>query len=153
MGQRSVLQLMGSLLGAARGKSGSQATAADLVGAWHLQSQGAPILHHVLCFHADGIVTSFQADGGFPTDSESNGAGSWQWVGENQVQGMFLEFCHDRTTHEYVGSVEVHFCLTLKTNTLRGQATTHLYDVQGTRLAVVTPTWVATRMLFSGENR
>jgi hypothetical protein len=50
----------------------------SIVGAWHLLAVGASILHHALIFHAEGIVCSFQADGGYPNDSESDAAGEWK---------------------------------------------------------------------------
>lgn len=155
--RRSLLQWTTALVGLLGTSCGSKnvpavssrasAARANIVGAWHLQSQGSPILHHMLCFHADGIVASFQADGGFPNDSESDGAGAWQWVGTNRVKGVFMEFCHDRTSHDYLGYVQVDFEVALKGDIFSGNAITHFYDAQNTLLATVTPTWSAVRVL------
>lgn len=120
-----------------------------LVGAWHLQTVGAPILHHGLLLHADGIVCSFQADGGFPQDSESNGAGTWQAVGKNQAKGILLEFRHSRQTHAYLGSVQVAFEVTVDGNTLRGHAHSRVFDAQGHLLFEARPTLSATRITLA----
>ncbi len=117
-----------------------------IVGAWHLEAVGAPILHHCLVFHADGIVCSFQADGGFPTDSESDGAGSWQMVG-NQAKGVFLEFRYDRASHAYLGSVRVAFTLTVHGDRFSGEAQACVYDAQENLLEQAQLTWSATRIV------
>lgn len=116
-----------------------------VVGAWHLETVGAPILHHSVAFHADGIFCSFQADGGFASDSESNGAGAWIVVGD-RVQGTFLEFRYDRVSHSYLGSVRVSFTVTIHGDTLTGEAQVGIYDAQDQLLAHAQPTWSATRI-------
>lgn len=148
--RRSMLQVMASIFGSiglnTRQKTASDISRSGVVGTWHLQTMGAPILHHLLLFFSDGIVCSYQADGGFPNDSESDGAGEWKWVGDNQVKGAFLEFRHDRESHMYLGYVRVAFTITLDGNTFKGNATSYIYDAQGNLLASFTPTWSATRV-------
>lgn len=120
-----------------------------IVGAWHVQAVGAPILHHGFTLHADGILCSFQADGGFPQDSESDGAGEWQAVSRDQVKGAFIEFRYSRQTHEYLGSVRVEFEVMVHGDTFTGQAHSRVYDAQGNLLVEARPTLSATRITVS----
>lgn len=152
MDRRNLLRLMSGVFSALGWKAGQKIAPAlsqgqtSMVGAWHLQTPGAPILHHVLLFHADGVVCSFQADGGFPNDSESDGAGAWKFISRDQVKGAFLEFRYDRESHAYLGYVRVEFELSMHGETFSGRATARIYDAQGNLLAQVPSTWAATRI-------
>jgi hypothetical protein len=151
MYRRHLLQVIGGALSTVGIKTGSKAPELfprrhNIVGAWHLQAVGAPILHHGLTLHTDGIVGCFQADGGYPQDSESDGAGEWQMVSGDQVKGAFLEFRHSRQTHEYLGSVRVEFEVRVQGDTFRGLGHSHVYDAQGNLLAEVQATLSATRI-------
>lgn len=118
----------------------------SITGAWHLQSIGAPMVHHALCFLPAGIVTSFQADGGFPSDSESNGAGMYQVRG-SRITGAFEEYRYDRTTHAYLGWVRLEFSIVLTgNNTFTGNAQGRAYDENGNMVAEASPIWTATRI-------
>lgn len=153
MKRRKLLQFALGMLGALGSKSRRipptyPVLAQTFVGAWHLLTVGAPVLHHGVIFHSDGTICSFQAEGGFPSDSESNGAGQWTWMGKRQAQAAFLEFRASRETHEYLGYVRVELTVELSEDaqTLTGHAHTRIYDAQGILIANVYPTLSARRI-------
>lgn len=78
MYRRNILQFILGAIGVVSTKSGLTPSKISprksIVGAWHLQSVGAPILHHGFLFHSDRTVCSFQADGGYPSGSMQRGA-------------------------------------------------------------------------------
>ncbi len=153
MERRNVLQFALSLLGAASARSAFTPSAhrspkPSFIGAWHMESKDAPILHHGFVFHADGTLCSMQADGAYPSDSESDGVGAWEWIKKGQARGAFLEFRHDRDTHEYLGYVRVEFVASLDSaQTFHGQAHAQIFDVNGNLLAELFPTWSAQRII------
>jgi hypothetical protein len=151
MHRRYLLQGLGGAISALSIKTGGKVPEIlpqrhPLVGAWHLQAVGAPVLHHGLLFHTDGIVCTFQADGGYPQDSESDGAGEWEVVSKDQAKGAFLVFRYSRQTHEYLGFVRVELDVIVHGETLRGQAHSRVYDAQGNLLTEARPTLSATRI-------
>lgn len=148
-------QLIQSLL-AAVGVGGLRSTPAfassrsgsSLVGAWRLLANGAPELHHVLSFSRDGIVTSFQADAGDPSESVSNGAGVYTSIGRTAAKGAFEEDRYSRDTHEYLGYVRVEFSIEVSGDTFAGSAHTRVFDASGNLIADVYPTLSATRIVL-----
>lgn len=152
MKRRSILHLALSMFGVVGTKSDLVAPELppqrSIVGAWHLLTVGAPVLHHGFLFHSDRTVCSFQADGGSALDSESDGAGQWEWIGKNQVQAAFLEFRYSRETHEYLGYVRVDLIASLNEDaqTFTGQAHARIYDAQGNLIAEAAPTLSAQRI-------
>ncbi|HEU5376892.1 MAG TPA: hypothetical protein VFV38_15760 [Ktedonobacteraceae bacterium] len=152
MNRRSILHFALGAFGAVNTKSrlfaSEVAPQRSIVGAWHLLTVGAPVLHHGFLFHSDRTVCSFQADGGSALDSESDGAGQWEWIGKNQVQAAFLEFRYSRETHEYLGYIRVNLIASLNEDaqTFTGQAHARIYDAQGNLIAEATPALSAQRI-------
>lgn len=126
-----------------------------ILGSWFLIATGSPgyppppVAQHILMFHVDGTVSSYQADGAYPNDSESDGGGSYFLQGSNVV-GAFVETRADRTTHDYLGYARIEFTLmplTDQNSFSSKQVHARVYDTNGNVIFETFPIWTATRIL------
>lgn len=146
--------------------SGSMAHAADnqgletwgaetpkgIVGAWRLETVGTPEAHHYMTFQRDGTVLVFQAEAGFPINSESPGVGLWKSVepGKGKISGFFEQYMYARDTHEYLGYQRTDIALQLAADGKHflGTAVSRIYDPQGNLVKEATAQGTGSRMTF-----
>jgi hypothetical protein len=75
----------------------------------------------MLVFHADGTVQQSNPDAGDLHASDSSLMGAWRADGAG-VRGKLVEVTADLSSRQFAGRVEIAFALTVKGDTLEGNA-------------------------------
>jgi hypothetical protein len=121
-----------------------QAAATDsLVGAWYVDTIGAPFEPHGITFHADQTLDLTNPDAAEANNSSSAGMGEWRRVtiaGQPAARGAFFEVNADKTTNQFTTILVVRFEVrlsALQPGTFSGPATATYYD--GNRNVVAGP--------------
>lgn len=109
-----------SALASARAKKG-------IVGAWYVDTQGAPFVPHGMLFHADGTLSLTNPDAAEATNSSSAGYGQWKLV-RGKVQGRFFEVNADKGTNQFTTLLVVTFTVTVDGDLFLGPASASYYD-------------------------
>lgn len=127
---------------AARGNEAEAATG-KIVGAWYVDTIGAPFEPHGITFHADGTLDLTNPDAAEATNSSSAGMGEWVAVrieGQPGARGSFFEVNADKGTNQFTTILVVRFQVrlsALQPGTFSGPATATYYD--GNRNVVLGP--------------
>ena len=98
-----------------------------IVGAWYVDTLGAPFAPHGISFHADGIVDLTNPDAAEATNSSSAGMGEWVTT-KNGIKGVFIEVNADKTTNQFTTLLEVTFEVKVTGNTFQGPAVARYFD-------------------------
>lgn len=115
----------------------SQAAAGrSIIGAWYVDTIGAPFAPHAISFHADGIIDLTNPDAAEAQNSSSAGMGEWVAT-RNGARGVFIEVNADKTTNKFTTLLRVTFEVRLDGNRFRGPATAEYFD--GNRNLVAGP--------------
>lgn len=101
-----------------------------IVGAWLVKDLNAPFPYHMYVFNADGTMQQANPDAGDPRGSDSDGKGVWVAAGE-RITGKWVEVIADRTTHQFVGRLEISYEITVSGDTYTGTEIVHSYDAAG----------------------
>lgn len=115
----------------------ADAAAKSIVGAWYVDTTGAPFEPHGIAFHADGIIDLTNPDAAEATNSSSAGFGAWQQEKKGAIRGSFFEVNADKTTFKYTTTLVVRFTVTVDGDRFTGPATATYYD--GDRNVVAGP--------------
>jgi len=118
----------GSIAQAGKGKSA--------VGAWYVDTVGAPFAPHGITFHADGTLVLTNPDAAEATNSSSAGMGSWVATSSG-ARGQFFEVNADKTTNQFTTILVVTFSITVTNTGFNGPASASYYD--GNRNLVAGP--------------
>lgn len=130
----AIVLLVGALIWA-RGEA-SAGTAREAVGAWYVDTVGAPFEPHGIIFHSDGTMVLTNPDAAEAENSSSAGYGQWVKT-RNGVRGSFFEVNADKSTNQFTTILVVDFDLTVNGNRFTGPATANYYD--GNRTVVAGP--------------
>jgi hypothetical protein len=109
----------------------NQAEAANgksIVGAWYVDTVGAPFEPHGITFHADGTLDLTNPDAAEATNSSSAGMGAWLVTKNDNARGRFFEVNADKTTNQFTSLLVVTFEFTVSGDTFTGPATASYYD-------------------------
>jgi len=99
----------------------------DIIGAWYVDTIGAPFAPHGISFHADGIIDLTNPDAAEATNSSSAGMGEWVAT-KDGFKGSFFEVNADKTTNKFTTLLIVRFEVKVSGLTFRGPATAEYYD-------------------------
>lgn len=100
---------------------------AKVVGAWYVDTVGAPFLPHGMLFHADGTLSLTNPDAAEAANSSSAGYGQWEAAGR-EVRGRFFEVNADKTTNQFTTLLVVTFRIRLDGRRFSGPATAEYFD-------------------------
>lgn len=115
----------------------AQATSGkSVVGAWYVDTLGAPFAPHGISFHSDGIIDLTNPDAAEAQNSSSAGMGEWVAT-KNGVKGSFFEVNADKSTNQFTTLLIVNFEIRVDGNRFEGPATASYYD--GNRNLVAGP--------------
>lgn len=106
------------------------------VGAWYVDTVGAPFAPHGITFHADGTLDLTNPDAAEATNSSSAGMGSWVATRDG-ARGQFFEVNADKTTNQFTTILVVKFEIKVHDQGFRGPASASYYD--GNRSLVAGP--------------
>lgn len=104
--------------------------APSIVGTWIVNDATAPFPFHMYVFNADGTMQQANPDAGDARTSDSDGKGIWVANGD-RIKGKWVEITADRTTHKFVGRLELSFDLRVKGDRLSGSRTATPFDADG----------------------
>lgn len=121
-----VLVVLAALLLTGRQPAGATSVS-PIIGAWYVDTVGAPFAPHGISFHADGIIDLTNPDAAEATNSSSAGMGEWVAT-KNGIKGSFFEVNADKTTNQFTTLLIVKFEIRVNGNTFRGPATAEYYD-------------------------
>src|SRR5688572_22640792 len=107
-----------------------------IIGAWYVDTCGAPFAPHGISFHADGIVDLTNPDAAEAQNSSSAGMGEWIAT-KDGYKGAFFEVNADKTTNKFTTLLVVKFEVKVNGNTFNGPATAEYFD--GNRTLVAGP--------------
>lgn len=128
------------LLGAAMGISWAAPSEASdkkaIIGAWYVDTLGAPFAPHGISFHADGIIDLTNPDAAEATNSSSAGMGEWVPT-KNGFKGVFIEVNADKGTNRFTTLLQVTFEVKVNGNAFQGPAEARYFD--GNRNLVAGP--------------
>jgi hypothetical protein len=105
-----------------------------VVGAWLVEDPNAPFPYHMYVFNADGTMQQANPDAGDPRGSDSDGKGIWVANGE-RIKGKWVEVIADRTTHQFVGRLEISYDIMVMGDTYSGTETVRSYNAAGSLAA------------------
>lgn len=105
---------------AANGKS--------IVGAWYVDTVGAPFVPHGITFHADGTLDLTNPDAAEAQNSSSAGMGAWVVTANDNARGRFFEVNADKTTNEFTSILVVTFEFTVTGDRFSGPAIATYFD-------------------------
>jgi hypothetical protein len=114
-----------------------------IVGAWYVDTTGAPFEPHGIIFHADGTLVLTNPDAAEATNSSSAGYGEWVPVrieGQPGARGSFFEVNADKNTNQFTTILVVTFQVrlsALQPGAFSGPAEATYYD--GNRNVVLGP--------------
>jgi hypothetical protein len=109
----------------------------SIVGAWRVETEGAPFVAHVALFHADGTMLIHNPDAGNRHTSDSLGVGAWRQDQQHAqtILGVFEEINADRATGAYISRLRVTYRLSLNgAAAFTGRAEASYYAPGGTEL-------------------
>jgi hypothetical protein len=109
-----------SMLAHAQGKK-------NIVGAWYVDTVGAPFVPHGMLFHADGTLSLTNPDAAEATNSSSAGYGQWR-LDRGKVHGRFFEVNADKNTNLFTTLLVVTFTIKVDGDTFMGLATAEYFD-------------------------
>jgi hypothetical protein len=113
--------------------------AAPIVGSWIVQDPNAPFPQLLYVFNGDGTMQQASPDAGDPRTSDSDGKGVWRARGDT-VDARWVELLADRTTHQYVGRLELTMRITVVGDSLTAIETAKVFDTVGAEVpAPATP--------------
>lgn len=98
-----------------------------IIGAWYVDTLGAPFAPHGISFHADGIVDLTNPDAAEATNSSSAGMGEWVAT-KNGFKGVFIEVNADKGTNQFTTLLQVTFEVKVNGNTFQGPAEARYFD-------------------------
>jgi hypothetical protein len=101
---------------------------ASIVGAWYVDTVGAPFEPHGITFHADGTLDLTNPDAAEATNSSSAGMGSWVQTPKGSARGRFFEVNADKTTNQFTSLLVVTFEFTVNGDTFSGPASASYFD-------------------------
>lgn len=101
---------------------------ASIVGAWYVDTVGAPFEPHGITFHADGTLDLTNPDAAEATNSSSAGMGAWQQTPKGSARGRFFEVNADKTTNQFTSILVVTFEFTVSGDTFTGPASASYFD-------------------------
>lgn len=107
-----------------------------IIGAWYVDTLGAPFAPHGISFHADGIIDLTNPDAAEATNSSSAGMGEWVPT-KTGFKGVFIEVNADKTTNDFTTLLRVTFEVQVNGNTFQGPAVAEYFD--GNRVRVAGP--------------
>lgn len=99
----------------------------DIVGAWYVDTVGAPFVPHGMLFHADGTLSLTNPDAAEAANSSSAGYGQWR-LERGKVQGRFFEVNADKATNQFTTLLVVTFTIKVDGDTFTGPATAEYFD-------------------------
>jgi hypothetical protein len=102
----------------------------SVVGTWVVDDPSAPFPVHMYVFNADGTLQQANPDAGDPRTSDSDGKGIWAAHGR-AFRGKWVEILADRTTHRFVGRLELSFDLHVHGDKLTGSRSARAFDAVG----------------------
>jgi hypothetical protein len=120
------LTAVAALLFAGRQPAGATSVN-PIVGAWYVDTVGAPFAPHGISFHADGIIDLTNPDAAEATNSSSAGMGEWVAT-KNGIKGSFFEVNADKTTNQFTTLLVVRFEVRVSGDRFSGPATAEYYD-------------------------
>lgn len=101
----------------------------SIVGAWYVDTVGAPFVPHGITFHIDGTLDLTNPDAAEATNSSSAGMGAWTLAStRNGVRGRFFEVNADKTTNLFTSILVVTFKVTVSGDTFSGPASASYFD-------------------------
>ena len=109
----------------------NQAQAANgksIVGAWYVDTVGAPFEPRGIVFHADGTLVLTTPDAAEAANSSSAGMGSWVVTRNDNARGRFFEVNADKTANQFTSILVVTFEFTVSGDTFTGPASASYYD-------------------------
>lgn len=102
----------------------------NIVGAWYVDTCGAPFAPHAMIFHDDNTVQITNPDAAEATNSSSAGYGEWRRQG-NAVVGQFVEVNADKATNKPTTNLKVKFTLTVTSSSFSGPAKATYFNPLG----------------------
>lgn len=102
-----------------------------VVGAWYVDTIGAPFLGHNMAFLSDGIVLIDNPDAAEANNSSSSGKGAWAKNRQGQIVGQFLEvnaYKSGPLANKFWSNLVVTFTLTVRGDRFEGPASATYYD-------------------------
>lgn len=102
-------------------------TGRGVVGAWYVDTIGAPFAPHGISFHADGIIDLTNPDAAEASNSSSAGMGEWVAT-KTGIRGAFFEVNADKGTNQFTTLLIVRFEVKVSGDSFRGPATAEYYD-------------------------
>lgn len=99
----------------------------EIVGAWYVDTVGAPFVPHGIIFHADRTLVLTNPDAAEAQNSSSSGYGAWR-QSRRTVTGRFFEVNADKTTNQFTTLLVVTFTVTVHGDTFTGPASASYYD-------------------------
>lgn len=106
-----------------------------IVGTWLVEDPNAPFPYHLYVFGGDGTMHQANPDAGDPRTSDSDGKGVWEARG-GEVRGKWVEVMADRTTHQFVGRLEITMTITVAGDSLRATEVVAMFDSTGAPVPV-----------------
>ncbi len=101
-----------------------------IVGAWLVRDPNAPFPYHMYVFNGDGTMQQANPDAGDPQGSDSDGKGIWLTDGD-RIKGKWVEVIADRSTHQFLGHLEISYDITVRGDSYTGSETVRSYDAAG----------------------
>lgn len=99
-----------------------------IVGAWYVDTVGAPFEPHGITFHADQTLDLTNPDAAEATNSSSAGMGAWETGTKNVYKGRFFEVNADKTTNKFTTILVVTFQITVNGDKFSGPASASYFD-------------------------
>ena len=98
-----------------------------IIGAWYVDTLGAPFAPHGISFHADGIIDLTNPDAAERTNSSSAGMGEWVAT-KTGFKGVFIEVNADKGTNRFTTLLRVTFEVSVNGDTFQGPAVAEYFD-------------------------
>lgn len=111
-----------------------------IVGAWYVDTIGAPFLPHAMAFTSDGQVFITNPDAAEAGNSSSAGMGAWV-AQRRDVAGKFLEVNANKAgpqANKFWSNLIVTFKVTVRGDRFEGPALATYYDGEGHPIAGLT---------------
>lgn len=115
-------------IGIVTAQQANAANGKSIVGAWYVDTVGAPFEPHGITFHADGTLDLTNPDAAEAQNSSSAGMGAWQVTKNDNARGRFFEVNADKTTNQFTSILVVTFEFTVNGDTFSGPASASYYD-------------------------
>jgi len=106
----------------------AEAANGNIVGAWYVDTVGAPFEPHGMVFHNDGTLVLTNPDAAEATNSSSAGMGVWAFGAKATARGRFFEVNADKSANEFTTILVVTFEFTVTGDTFSGPASASYFD-------------------------